>query len=208
MSDRIPVFVYAADPISQAGVSSQLRYRPEVRLVDAVEMDSSTVAVVVADEVDEQTITAIRSIRRNGCRYVVVVVTRVNNERLLAAIEAGSCGLLRWAEAVPERLVAVIEAAAAGHGTVPPDLLGRLIDQVGNLQRQALSPRGLTFTGFTERELKVLRLLADGHDTAEIANDLAYSERTVKNIIHDITTRLQLRNRSHAVAYALRAGLI
>ncbi|MQA85396.1 MAG: DNA-binding response regulator, partial [Streptosporangiales bacterium] len=44
--------------------------------------------------------------------------------------------------------------------------------------------------------------------TAEIARALAYSERTVKNIIHDITTRLQLRNRAHAVAYAVREGLI
>jgi len=54
----------------------------------------------------------------------------------------------------------------------------------------------------------VLRLIADGCDTSEIANRLAYSERTVKNVLHDVTTRLQLRNRSHAVAYALRQGLI
>jgi DNA-binding NarL/FixJ family response regulator len=71
-----------------------------------------------------------------------------------------------------------------------------------------LAPRGLTFAGLTDRETKVLRLVADGFDTAEIATNLAYSERTVKNVIHDVTARLQLRNRSHAVAYALRAGLI
>jgi DNA-binding NarL/FixJ family response regulator len=56
--------------------------------------------------------------------------------------------------------------------------------------------------------VEVLRLLADGLDTSEIAHKLAYSERTVKNVVHDVTTRLQLRNRSHAVAYALREGLI
>ena len=43
---------------------------------------------------------------------------------------------------------------------------------------------------------------------AEIARELCYSQRTVKNILHDVTTRLQLRNRSHAVAYAVREGLI
>ena len=53
-----------------------------------------------------------------------------------------------------------------------------------------------------------MRLLADGFDTAEIAGRLFYSERTVKNIIHDITSRLELRNRTHAVAYAIREGLI
>jgi len=54
----------------------------------------------------------------------------------------------------------------------------------------------------------VLRLVSDGHDTSEIATTLCYSERTVKNVLHDVTTRLNLRNRSHAVAYAMREGLI
>ncbi len=54
----------------------------------------------------------------------------------------------------------------------------------------------------------MLKLVADGLDTAEIADSLAYSERTIKNIIHDVTARLNLRNRSHAVAYAVRQGLI
>jgi DNA-binding NarL/FixJ family response regulator len=60
----------------------------------------------------------------------------------------------------------------------------------------------------TERELKVLRLVADGFDTAEIARELAYSERTIKDILHQVTTRLDLRNRTHAVAYALRTGAL
>lgn len=62
--------------------------------------------------------------------------------------------------------------------------------------------------GLRDREIAVLRLVAEGMDTAEIARRLAYSERTVKNILHDVTTRLELRNRSHAVAYALREGFI
>jgi DNA-binding NarL/FixJ family response regulator len=50
--------------------------------------------------------------------------------------------------------------------------------------------------------------MADGLDTGEIGQRLFYSERTVKNIVHDITSRLHLRNRTHAVAYALRQGFI
>ena len=79
---------------------------------------------------------------------------------------------------------------------------------MGRLQREVLAPRGIGPPRLTDRELSVLRLVADGHDTGEIANRLAYSERTIKNIIHDLTTRLNLRNRSHAVAYAVKAGLI
>ncbi|MGO4426651.1 response regulator transcription factor, partial [Streptomyces sp. MCAF7] len=47
-----------------------------------------------------------------------------------------------------------------------------------------------------------------GYDTADIAMKLSYSERTIKNVLHAVMTRLNLRNRSHAVAYALRQGLI
>lgn len=102
----------------------------------------------------------------------------------------------------------MIRSAAAGEGAVPPDLLGRLLDQVGRVQRQVLGPRGLTFSSLTEREAGVLRLVAEGFDTAEIATRLAYSPRTVKQVLHDIQNRFQLRNRCHAVAYAMRQGLI
>ena len=71
-----------------------------------------------------------------------------------------------------------------------------------------LAPRGLTFSGLTDREVRVLRLLAEGFDTAEVGRQLFLSERTVKNVVHDVTSRLNLRNRTHAVAYALRQGLI
>ena len=51
-------------------------------------------------------------------------------------------------------------------------------------------------------------LIADGHPTREVARQLSYSERTVKSVLHDVTTRLQLRNRAHAVAFAVREGFI
>jgi DNA-binding NarL/FixJ family response regulator len=206
MGERVAVFVHAADPISQAGIASQLRGRPELWVVDDV--DIAAVAVIVADDVDDDALRTIRAVQRNGCPRVVLVVTRLDDTGLLAAAEAGACGMLRRAEAGPERLAAACQSAAAGDGTLPPDLLGRLLDGVGRLQRQVLTPRGLTFSGLTDREVSVLRLVADGYDTNEIASTLAYSERTIKNTIHDVTTRLNLRNRTHAVAYALREGLI
>jgi DNA-binding NarL/FixJ family response regulator len=76
------------------------------------------------------------------------------------------------------------------------------------LQSQVLSPRGLSFAVLTDREIKVLKLLADGLDTTEVGCRLFCSERTVKTIVHDITSRLNLRNRTQAVAYALRQGVI
>ena len=177
-------------------------------VVDEADSDEADVAVVVADEVDAAAVRTIRAIQRDGCQRVVMVVTRLDDASLLAAVEAGACGILRRSEAVADRIVEAVLTAAKGDGSVPPDLLGRLLDQMSRLQRQVLAPRGLSLSGFTDREVDVLRLLSEGWDTAEIATKLSYSERTVKNVIHDITARLQLRNRSHAVAYAVRQGLI
>jgi DNA-binding NarL/FixJ family response regulator len=206
--EQVLVRVDARDPISEAGVVSALRPRPEVRVLHSDELDGAHVAVVIADAVDDDALRLVRAVRRRGPAQAVLVAGHLEDGDVVTAVEAGVLGLLRRAEATADRLVRVICGAATGEGSVPPDLLGRLLDQVGTLQRQVLRPRGLTFTGLATREIEVLKLVADGYDTAEIAQSLAYSERTVKNVLHDVTTRLQLRNRSHAVAYALREGLI
>jgi DNA-binding NarL/FixJ family response regulator len=205
---RIKVYVHATDPVSAMGVGGELRLRPEVQVVDECDYDTAAVAVMVADEVDASAVRTIRSIQRDGCGRVIVVVTKLDDAGLLAAVEAGACGILRRSEAVADRISEAVMTAANGDGSVPPDLLGRLLNQMSRLQRQVLAPRGLSLNGFSDREVDVLRLLSEGWDTSEIAGKLAYSERTVKNVIHDITARLQLRNRSHAVAYAVRAGVI
>lgn len=203
--ERIPVSVHAKDPVTHAGVVSQLRPRAEVEVVDCDD-DRVRVAVVATDEPDDDTLTLLRSLQRCG-RPAVLVVTSVDDAGLAAAVEAGVAGLVRRGEATAERLVHAIGAVSRGEGTVPPDLLGRLLAQVSRVQ-QYLQPRGVSLTGLTTREADILRLIADGLDTNEIARSLSYSERTVKNVLHDVTSRLQLRNRSHAVAYALKQGLI
>ena len=206
MNNPIATYVHGRDPISQAGVISQLRMRPEIRIVDSA--DQAAVAVIIADQVDETTTRELRTMRKDGRPRLMLVATTVDDAALVAAAEAGVGGLLRRSDASADLLIRTIVRVASGEGEVPPYLLGRLLEQVGRLQRQVLAPRGLTFTGLTPRETQVLRLVADGHDTSEIALQLCYSERTVKNVLHDLTTRLQLRNRSHAVAYAVREGLI
>lgn len=204
----IPVHVFAADPLTRAGIVSQLRAGHGFAVSSTEPVAADGVAVVVADEVTDPIAAEIRGLRARGVSRVILLVTFVNDKGLLAAAEAGVSGVIRRNEATAHNLSLAIRSAAAGEGTLPPDLLGRLLRQVGQLQRQVLSPRGLTFSGLTERELSVLRLLAEGCDTAEVGQRLFYSERTVKNIIHDVTSRLDLRNRAHAVAYAIREGLI
>lgn len=208
MPDPVMTFAFARDPISEAGLTSALRNRPEVRLVGEADVDRAIVAVVATDDVDDATVATVRALQRNGCPRIVLVVGRLDDAAVLAAVEAGASGLLRRGDASPERLAEAVLAAARGEGRVPPDLLGRLLDQVGRIQRQVLTPQGMSFRGLSDREVEVLRLMADGLDTAQVATQLSYSERTVKNVLGGVTTRLQLRNRTHAVAYAVREGLI
>lgn len=207
MTERTSVFVYAEDPLLEAGLVSQLRARPELVLVGESQLGQAAVALVAADTTDEPAIRVVRALQRNGCPRVVMVVSRLDDASLLVAVEAGACGLVRRSEATSERLVSAIAAAARGDGTVPPDLLGRLLAEVGRAQRDGTG-RGYGMRHLSEREVEVLRLLAEGLGTAEVAGKMAYSERTIKNVLHEVTSRLQLRNRTHAVAYAVREGLI
>nr|WP_202469622.1 response regulator transcription factor [Streptomyces sp. SID2888] len=206
--ERITVALRAQDPVSRAGVSSQLRARPEVKVVDWGEGDTPQVVVVVLDVVDEDALRVLRQVQRTSTARGVLVTTHIDEQQLVNAAECGFVGVLRRSEATPDRLVQVIGSVVKGEGRVPPDLLGNLLEQVGRLQGQVLAPHGLNFTGLSAREIEVLRLVAEGYDTADIAVKLSYSERTIKNVLHAVMSRLNLRNRSHAVAYALRQGLI
>ncbi|WP_393063809.1 response regulator transcription factor [Streptomyces sp. LN549] len=207
--ERTTVALRAQDPISQAGVASQLRARPEVNVVEWSEDETSPqVVVMVVDTVDEDVLRMLRHIQRTSDSRTVLVTTDIDEQKLVSAAECGVVGVIRRAESTSEHLVHVIETVARGEGHLPSDLLGRLLAEVGRLQGQVLGPRGLHFTGLAAREVDVLRLVAEGYDTADIATKLAYSERTIKNVLHSVMTRLQLRNRSHAVAYVMRQGLI
>lgn len=206
--ERISVFVHADDPISRSGVASQLRFRPELLLLPEDALEQAAVVFVVVDALDGATAVLLRRLGHAAPGRLVLIAARIDDTGLTEAVDCGVVGLVRRAEASAERLVQVAQSAARGEGAVPPDLLARLLVQMGRMHRQLLDPRSLSFSPLNPREIEVLRLVADGFDTHEIATRLAYSERTVKNVLHDVTSRLQLRNRSHAVAYAMRQGLI
>jgi DNA-binding NarL/FixJ family response regulator len=202
------VRVSTSDPVSEAGISSQLRYQHDLEVLSSDSPSQPHVIVLVADRVDERTAARIRTARDDQGARVVLVVGAVDGAEVLAAVESGVAAIVRRCEATPERIGTAIRAAATGDGHLPPDLLGRLLQQVGDAQRRTPPPQGLTFGGLTQRELTVLRLIAEGYSTSEIASKMAYSERTIKNAIHDLVSRFHLRNRTHAVAFAVRQGLI
>ena len=135
---------------------------------------------------------------------VLVCTAEPNDEAVLGALQAGAVGFLRKDTLTPDALAAAVQAAASGSGVVAPDLLGNLLKGVS-----ADGGNGRpTLARLTEREQQVLALIAQGHPTREVAQELCYSERTVKNVLHDVVTKLNARSRSQAVAHAVREGLI
>ncbi|MFD8198588.1 helix-turn-helix transcriptional regulator [Streptomyces sp. NPDC003470] len=203
---RVPVAVSAPDPISREGAISQLRRHPEVDLRE--ESGPGTVALLIEDALDEAALTRLRRIVRSEGARAVLVVGAIRETELLDVVECGVGAIVWRHEATAHRLVQAVLAASRGDGDLPADLIGRLISQVGTLHRGAAGRPGAPSLGLAPREVDVLRLVADGLDTGEIAGKLSYSERTVKNVMHGLTTRLHLRNRAHAVAFALREGYI
>jgi DNA-binding NarL/FixJ family response regulator len=208
--DRVTVAVYAADPVLRLGVVQQLRQRPEVELLAGTDVDAelAQVSLVVVDHVDDDVAALLLRLRHNTATRTGLVVATVGSGSLQRVLECGVAAVLRRAEADQDQLLRLVLAIANGEGVLPGDLLGKLLTHVGGLQRSALDPRGLSLSTLTTREADMLRMVSEGLDTAEIARKTAYSERTVKNVLHEVITRLQLRNRAHAVGYALRNGLI
>ncbi|WP_312876765.1 helix-turn-helix transcriptional regulator [Streptomyces bohaiensis] len=200
--------VHAPDPITREGTLAQLRRNPDIEIRGEADTRPGAVALVVRDSLDEEVLGRLRRIVRADGGRAVLVVGVLREAELLDVIECGVGAVVWRNEATEHRLAQAVFAAARGEGDLPADLLGRLIDQVGVLHRVSTGRSGAPAGGLSTREVDVLRLVADGRDTQEIAAKLSYSERTVKNVVHGLTTRLHLRNRAHAVAYAMREGYI
>jgi DNA-binding NarL/FixJ family response regulator len=207
------VLVFARDPISRAGVASQLVGVPGMQVIEPDDSRPPEVAVVVTDVVDEEVFRVVRAIRRGSPAQVVVVAGVVDTSSILTALEAGATGFLRRSRADREHLSHVIDKARRGEAVLPPGIGERLHHESGGDDRggglsQSLAASRAVAHRLSTRDLEVLRLLADGCDTTEIAERLAYSEPTIKNVIQRLFQRLQVRNRPHAVAVALRTGII
>lgn len=174
---------------------------------DTPAMDGAHVAVIAVEAIDAEAMRLIRLHRRHKGRRVVVAAGQLDPVAVCDALDAGATSFLRLAPATADELVRTVLEAARGEDSVPAEMLPGVLS---GLERRARRQRAYPDhqPGFTEREVTVLRLLAEGWAVAEIAHEMSYSERTIKNIVHDITVRLGLRNRIQAVAVAVRSGVI
>ncbi|MER7680706.1 response regulator transcription factor [Streptomyces sp. NPDC096934] len=198
--------LYTEERLTGEGAAAALTGNGRVHLLSTDQAGRADVLLVIAREVSENTLRAIERIAsQNAGLQTVLVTDAVSEPRLIRAVALGVTCILVRQEADYPRIIEAIVAASAGLAEMPPELLGKILRHMRRMERVQPSGGGL---GLSPRDLRVLALLADGLDTTEIAQQLNYSERTIKGIIHEVIQVLGVGNRTHAVAYALRAGLL
>jgi len=206
--EAVQVAVRSSDAVTEFGAVTILRSSPQLRVVKPEEEAQASVVVVVEEFAGDEVFAHLRELRTEARQYCVLVTDHFRAADLMTAIECGVVAVLPRRETGDAELVSVVLSVSRGAAYLSPSLQGMLLAQLERMRRDVLEPNGLTLSGLASRERDVLRLVADGFGTDEIASELAYSERTVKNVLYGLMSRFELNTRAHAVAFALRAGVI
>jgi DNA-binding NarL/FixJ family response regulator len=136
---------------------------------------------------------------------VLILTTFERDDYVFEALQVGASGFL-LKTAPPEDLLTAVRVVSQGEALLSPSVTRRVIQEVARHQRRA--PRSPELDRLTQRELEVLRLLAEGRSNAEIAAELYLSEATVKTHTSSILSKLGLRDRVQVVIFAYKQGII
>jgi len=208
----VKVLIQAEDTFSRLGAVKFLASSRDLEIIDEEQLPDARVVVLVADSVSGPDLELLRRIRAERSpahsSHSVIVTDDFGPAFAMTAAEYGVMSVLPRATLSPERLVAAVLGAANGVAYFSGRLQRALLEQLDDLRRGVLEPNGFSFTGLSQREVDVLQLIADGRLTDEIGAELAYSEATVKNVLGGLCERLGLRNRTQAVAYAIKTGVL
>ncbi len=137
---------------------------------------------------------------------VVVLTISADDEDVMNAVMAGACGYLLKDSSI-EDLIAGIRAAAAGESLISPQIAAKVLQRLRAESKDADAAETIS-AELSDRELQVLKLIANGKDNAQIARELFISPKTVKNHISNILMKLQIENRIQAAVYAVRSGIV
>jgi DNA-binding NarL/FixJ family response regulator len=137
---------------------------------------------------------------------VVVLTISADDDDVMDAVMAGACGYLLKDSSIQE-LIAGIRAAAAGESLISPQIAAKVLQRL-RAQSSSEDAAATIRAELSDREIEVLKLIANGKDNAQIARELFISPKTVKNHISNILMKLQIDNRIQAAVYAVRSGIV
>jgi DNA-binding NarL/FixJ family response regulator len=137
---------------------------------------------------------------------VVMLTISDEDADVMDAILAGACGYLLKDSSIQD-LIAGIRAASRGESLISPHIAAKVLQRVRASSTQPQIAETIR-AELSDREIEVLKLIANGKDNAVIAGELHISPKTVKNHISNILMKLQIDNRIQAAVYAVRSGIV
>ena len=209
-SEKLRVMIVDDHEVVREGIRAVLDRRPGVSVVG----EAGTVAQAVEVALKERPDLVIMDLRLpdgsgvEACREIrshlpetrmIMLTSYADDEAVMNAILAGaSAYLLKQTHA--RQLVEAVELVAKGESLLDPLVTRHVLDQV----RQTAARAGDKQSQLTEHEYKILLLIAEGKTNREIASEIYLSDKTVKNYVSNILSKLNLRRRSEAAAYIAR----
>jgi NarL family two-component system response regulator LiaR len=214
MTESITVLIVDDHAVVRGGVRGYLETQPDISVVGEAACGEEAVRLA-ADQVPDVVlmdlvmpgmdgVEATRRVRRASPRSQVVVLTSYHDDvHIFPAIKAGALSYL-LKDVGPEDLAEAIRAAARGEAVLHPHVATRVMQELRGTRQQVPNP----FTELTDRELEVLRLVAEGLSNAQIAERLVLSEKTIKGYVSNILSKLYLADRTQAAVFAWREGMM
>jgi two-component system response regulator DevR len=210
----IRVLIVDDHAIFRRGLRSLLADEDDITVIGEAESGPATLALVPQIVPDVVTLDirlggldGIQTARQLAQQYpqlrIIMLTTYEDKEYLLGALQAGAHAYLLKNTSY-DTLASAIRTVHAGQRLLAPELMHHVLDEYAKIARDQARQE----SGLTDQELDVLRLLAAGTSTREIADQLFWSEITVKRKVQDLVDKLQASNRVQAVAEAVRRGLI
>ena len=216
-----PVRVLVVDDqaLFREALATLLSVREEVEVVgeardgrEALRMIAETRPDVVLMDLRMPVLDGVAATRRLRVEHpevqVIALTTFDDDEDVFAALRAGAVGYL-LKDVASGRLVEALQAAARGESVLEPSVAAKVVARVAQLDDPEAPPQPQPLVvPLTERELDVLRLLAEGRSNREIAAELFLAEGTVKNHVTNVLVKLEARDRTQAALRARALGLV
>ena len=214
MSDSITVMLVDDHAMVRQGVRAFFVTQPDISVVaeassgeEAVKLAAQFVPDVILMDLimpSMDGVEATRRVKQVSPRSQIIVLTSYHeDENIFPALKAGALSYI-LKDLSAEELASAVRKAAVGEAVLHPRVAARVIKELQGRRSEALNP----FTELSERELEVLKLIADGMSNAEMAAKLVLSEKTVKGHVSNILSKLQLADRTQAAVYAWREGIV
>jgi DNA-binding NarL/FixJ family response regulator len=211
-TEAIRLLIADDHPVFRHGLKALLSAEPGTEVIGEASTGEEAIALaerfqpdIVLMDLNLPGMNGIEATRRivNANTHIgVLVITMFDDDSVFAAMRAGARGyILKGTEG--EETLQAIRAVARGEAVFSPAIAERLIQYFGAARPAAVKP----FPELTERERELLSLLAQGYTNAAIAERLVISQKTVRNHITSIFSKLQVADRAHAIIRAREAGL-